>query len=239
LKQEWVLQKKYRYWPDREQTAEPPMDFLGPSAADFASVTSLNHGFLALLRRDPRRGLAELRPDLAQRLRSLTPPEAVRLAAAPFLLMSFRERDDRFWEAALERHGRPDLFAPQGPDELAALAAAGLGFLWQLARHNPYAARLVCGGSVHWCEQLTEIPYLELSALAALGDTLLTLRAGSDSELWSKLLSSGLSPDEEVRRAAHITALQTVLTRPVPPARAWPAAACAARVPSLKVADDG
>src|SRR5690606_4643968 len=215
------------------------MDFLGPSAADYENVASLNRGFLALVPRAPRRCLGGLREDLGARLRALTAVQAERLAAAPFLLMSFRERDERLWEAAFARQATPDLFATRAADDLARLAAAGLGFLWQLARHNPFAARLVCGAGVHWCERLTELPFLHLFALAAGDEELLTVRAGQHSELWSKLLTDGSSHDAEVRRAAHITALQTVLTRAWLPARAWPAAACATRVPSLQVADDG
>lgn len=219
------------------------MEFTGPSAGDYDNVTSLNRGFLALIRRDARarRCLGGLRQDLAERLTGLTPGQAERLAGAPFLLMSFRERDDRFWEAAFSRHVSRDLFnAPAAvPDDLGYLISAGLGFLWQLARHNPYAARLICGASLRWCEQLTELPCLHLVAVAELGEELLTLRAPGDSELWSKLLTSGISREQQVRRAAHITVLHTVLTRAsIPAARKWPAAACAVRAPSLQVADD-
>lgn len=217
-------------------------DFTGPSSADYDNVTSLNRGFLALLRRDPRaRGCLDgLRRELAERLVGLTPVQAERLAVAPFLLMSFRERDDRFWEAAFSRHVNRDLFAgpPAASDDPGCLISAGLGFLWQLARHNAYSARLICGASIHWCEQLTELPFLQLHSVAELGYELLTLRCASDGELWSKLLTSGTSREQQVRRAAHITGLQTVLTRSSMPARQWAAAACAARAPSLRVAED-
>lgn len=216
------------------------MEFMGPSAADFDNVASLNRGFLILLRRAPGRCLTGLRADLAERLRTLSAHEAERLAGAPFLLMSFRERDSRFWEVAFARHANPDLFGTGASGDVARLITGGLGFLWQLARHNPYAARLVSGAGLHWCEQLTELPFLHLSGFAALGDELLTLRAATDGELWSKLVSRGVSREEHVRRAAHISALQTVLTRPSLAApRAWPAAACVTRAPSLQVADDG
>lgn len=218
------------------------MEFMGPSGADYENVTSLNRGFLALVSRDPRarRALQALRPDLAERLVGLTALQAERLAAAPFMLMSFREQDDRFWEATFARHVTRDLFAstPRAPDDPGCLVSAGLGYLWQLARQNPYAARLICGASMHWCEQLTELPFLHLLTVAGLGYELLALRAASDGELWSKLLSSGISREQHVRRAAHITALQGVLTRSSRPARQWQSAACAARVPSLQVADD-
>src|SRR5690606_36651652 len=96
------------------------MHFQGPSAADLENIASLNRGFLGLLARNPRRCLAELREDLARSLRRLTPAQAERLAGAPFLLMSFRERDDRFWEAAFARHAGQDLFA-RPTDDLGSL----------------------------------------------------------------------------------------------------------------------
>lgn len=87
------------------------MHFIGPSSTDYDNVTSLNRGFLALLRRDPQaRGCLDgLRAELSERLAGLTPVQAERLAAAPFLLMSFREGDDRFWEGTFSRHVNRDL----------------------------------------------------------------------------------------------------------------------------------
>jgi hypothetical protein len=219
------------------------MEFQGPDAADYENVSSLNRAFLALLRRDPatRRCLAGLREPLAARLVALTEPQAERLATTPFLLMSFRERDDRFWEAAFPAHASRDLFAvpAAAADDLGRLVSAGLGFVWQLARQNPYAARLICGASLHWCEQLTELPFFHLLAIAGLRHELLVLRSAADAEMWTKLLRSGISREQQVRRAAHISALQSVLTRAsMPGGQKLAAAACVARTPSLRIADE-
>lgn len=219
------------------------MEFQGPSATDYANVTSLNRAFLALLRRDGPacRCLGELPVPLAENLAGLTGGQADRLAAAPFLLMSFRERDDRFWERAFAAALPDDLFAarPAGSDELVGLISAGLGFAWQLSKQNAYAARLICGASLHWCEQLAELNFMQLLSLAGRRDEVLTLRCAADADLWTKLLSSGTSREQQVRRAAHISALQSVLTRASLPAdRQWRAAACAVRRPSLQVAED-
>lgn len=219
------------------------MDFQGPSATDYANVTSLNRAFLALLRRNGngRRCLRELRAPLAEKLVALTGGQADRLAATPFLLMSFRERDDRFWEAAFAAELRGDLFAmaPSASDGLTSLISAGLGFAWQLSKQNAYAARLICGASLHWCEQLGELNFLHLLSIAGRRDEVLTLRCAADSELWRKLLNSGISREQQVRRAAHISALQSVLTRAsMPGDRQWRSAACAAPSPSLQVAED-
>jgi hypothetical protein len=222
---------------------EATVEFRGPGATDFENVRSLNRAYLDLLKRDrrTRQCLQGLPPSLAARLASLAEAEADRLAAAPFLLMSFRERDDEFWQEVFCDVSRADLFAvPEAPsDDLGRIISAGLGFIWQLARANPFAARLICGASLHWCEQLTECTFFRVLATAGTRADALTLRCGADAGLWAKLLESGVSREKQVRRAAHISALQAVLTRAsMPETRRWAAAACAVKAPTLKVADE-
>lgn len=219
------------------------MELMGPAAADFENVRSLNREYLKLLTRaaGTRGCLTELPQELAGKLSSLPETEAERLAGTPFLLLSFRERDDEYWEGIFADNVHGDLFAvPESPsDELGCLISAGLGFVWQLARQNPYAARLICGASLHWCEQLAERTFFQVLARAGNRSDVLALRCGSDAELWTKLLDSGVSREKHVRRAAHISALQSVLTRaPIPGRKKWAAAACALRSPTLMVADD-
>ena len=219
------------------------MELMGPRPADFENVRSLNRAFLRLLKSeaDARKCLRELPRELAGRLSSLLEIEAERLAGTPFLLLSFRERDDAYWEAIFADTAHGDLFAvPEPPsDELGCLISAGLGFVWQLARQNPYAARLVCGASLHWCEQLAERTFFQVLARARARPDVLALRCGSNAELWEKLLESGVSREKQVRRAAHISALQSVLTRAsMPERKKRAAAACARQSPALMVADD-
>lgn len=219
------------------------MEFEGPSAVDYENVFSLNNAFLALMRRDPaaRYSLSGMPETLVRRLVSLSDQQSTRLARTPFLLLSFRERDDRFWESVFDDPRGRDLFSvpPSTADEPGRLIAAGLGFVWQLARHNPYATRLICGASLHWCEQLTERTFLHLLALAGMHPDVLVIRSAADVELWTKLLDGGVSRENDIRHAAHISALQCVLTSAATPAgRRWAAAACAVRTPTLRVADD-
>lgn len=219
------------------------MLFEGPSAVDYENVRSLNRAFLTVLKRDVEapRCLRGLSPKLAARLPVLTDHQAERLSWTPFLLFSFRERDDRFWEPMFESDGNGDLFSPAGEtsDGVGRLVAAGLGFVWQLAKHNPYAARLICGASLHWCEQLTERTFLHVLAIAGRQRDVLTIRSAADDELWRKLLGNGTSRERAVCRAAHISALQRVLTHAMQPtAKRFAAAACATRPPLLRVADD-
>jgi hypothetical protein len=222
---------------------EVAVEFTGPGATDFENVHSLNRAYLRLLKHDPglQSCLAGLPPRLAGALASLADGDAERLASAPFLLLSFRERDDDFWEAIFAEGAHRDLFAASEPpsDDLGRLISAGLGFVWQLARQNAYAARLICGASLHWCEQLTELTFLHVLATAGARADVLTLRCGDDAALWAKLLASGVSREKQVRRAAHISALQSVLTRSsMPDRRKRAAAACAVRTPTLRVADE-
>jgi hypothetical protein len=218
------------------------VEFRGPGATDFENVHSLNRAFLRLLKHDPhtRECLQGLPPATAGCLAALAEAEAERLSATPFLLLSFRERDDEFWEAMFADASHQDLFAvPPPSDGLGRLISAGLGFVWQLARQNPFAARLVCGASLHWCEQLIERTFFEVLATAGARADVLTLRCATDAGLWTKLLASGVSREKQVRRAAHISALQSVLTRAsMPDRKRWAAAACALKAPTMKVADE-
>ena len=216
------------------------MDFQGPLPADYENIHSLNTAFLELLqKKDGRRYLEGLSPQLARRLQRLSRREIRWLAVTPFLLFSFRERDDGFWRDVLDGDRSRDLFAVplDVADDANRLISAGLGFVWQLANRNPFAARLLCGASTHWCEQITERTFFHLLAVAGHRAELLCLRASYDSELWQKLLDSGLSEETGARNAALISALQYVLTRQANPV-AWQAAACTSRDPALRVAED-
>ena len=221
------------------------MQYSGPKALDFDDVHALNRAFLTRLHDDPwlMRRLLGLRDDLATRLTALTPGQLERLAMAPFLLFSFRERDERFWD--IVHAGEPpryDLFAERSAPsaEVGRLIAAGLGFVWQLARRNPYVLRLICGASLHWCERLGDMPLLNVLDRASARDDLLALRSAHDANLWRKLLWSGVSRREEVRTAAHLCALHMMLTRPDPARVAeWSSAACRTRVPAAKFSGAG
>lgn len=215
------------------------MDFQGPTPADYDNLRSLNAAFLELIQKDGARYLDGLSKDLAGRLQRLSHREIGWLAATPFLLFSLRERDNRFWNKLLNDERCRDLFSVSvsSVDETGYLGSAVLGFVWELASHNPFAARLLCGASTHWCEQIKERTIFQIFAVAAHRADLLALRAAQDTALWKKLLIFGLSQNAEARHAAQISALQYLLTRQRT-SSAWQAAACASRNPALEVADD-
>lgn len=217
------------------------MAFDGPAPVDYRNVSALNRAYLSLLQANchARRSLHELSSPLCRRITSLTRHQVDRLSATPFLLLSFRERDDKLWSQILGDDSGQDLFTRPLADDLERLQSAGLGFVWQLARQNPYTLRLTCGATLHWCEQIAEQTFFGLLAAVAPHPDLLELRRGNDDQLWLKLLIHGVSRETEVRTAAHVSALQTLLTRPatsVP--RTWAVAACKSKHTGLKVADE-
>ncbi|MGI9203920.1 MAG: hypothetical protein ACR2Q3_07915, partial [Woeseiaceae bacterium] len=60
--------------------------------------------------------------------------------------------------------------------------------------------------------------------------------------LWRKLLDEGVSPNKEIRRAAHLASLQAVLTDPAASRTStdsWSLAAKTSTAPGLRVAETG
>jgi len=215
------------------------MSFNGPAAVDYRNVEALNRAYLLLLqsRTALRQSLAQLSPPLCRSMTSLTNRQVARLSATPFLLLSLRERDDHLWDQVFA--GDSELLVPPLTDDLDRLRSATLGFAWQLARQNPYTLRLICGASLHWCERIAERTVFDLLAAVSPYPDLLVLRRADDHDLWQKLLADGISRDTAVRRAAHMCALQTVLTRPfVNNPRRFAIAACKSARPGLQVADE-
>ena len=217
------------------------MDFSGPQKAEFNNVRALNRAFLNSLRTPP--GAIELRQTFAPRLRpiieGLTELQARRLSATPFLLLSLREQDDDYWSALFAEDSNGDLFAmPSGDGRDRHLAAAALGFLWQLARHNPYAVRLVSGATINWCDSLANCTLLRLLNRTADRTDLLRPRLAENLEFWRKLLGPGLSSEPKIRTAAHLSALQSMLTIDrAAQYRDIRAAACKIQPPALRVAE--
>jgi hypothetical protein len=154
------------------------MAFDGPALVDYRNVGALNRAYLSLLQANRRaqRSLLKLPAALSRRMTSLTRHQVDRLSATPFLLLSLRERDDELWARILSDDHGHDLFTRPVADDLDRLQSAALGFAWQVARQNPYTLRLVCGATLHWCEQIAERTLFGLLAAAAPHSDLLELR---------------------------------------------------------------
>ena len=193
------------------------MDYRGPLTSDYDNIRVLNAGLLALpgLNCATSSWLAPLDARLAARLAGLRARGRQRLAQAPLLLFSIRELPEEAWSAAPKSGS---LFEAQPAADEVALTSAALGFVWQLARSNPYAARLTCGGSLHFCEQIADRPLYEVVNLAV-SARLLTLRRADDLRTWQLLLDGGIAADRNVREATHMAVLQRVLMTPGTSAR--------------------
>jgi hypothetical protein len=217
------------------------MEFSGPQAADLANVTSLNHSFLVQLRASSRgrQWRRQLPPAVQVMIKGLTDLQIGRLAAAPFLLLSLRERDADCWRALAGDDSTLDLLQVlDGDIDHGQLSLAGLAFLWALAGRNPYAARLISGAPLDWCEQLADRTLLGLLQRAAGRRDLLQPRLATSEGFWRRMLGPGLSSERVVRQAAHLTALQSILTEdPAAHYRPMRAAACSTLVPTLRVTD--
>lgn len=216
------------------------MDYRGPASADYANVRSLNRSFLCILRASgPGAAQREALPSTIEpQLVGLTDLQIERLSACPFLLPSFREGDVDYWRHLLADEPTGDLLAEPPGDGLGRILTAGIAFLWQLARRNPFAVRLVAGASVTWCEQLAAANLVDLLHNAARRGDLLSPRFAGQAEPWSKLLGPGIGSGSAVRSAAHLSVLQSMLTAATPTGqRQLRAAACRSPAPALGIAD--
>lgn len=185
------------------------MEYEGPTRDDLANINALNQSFLVAMSDSPTSRFGVIAE------RRLTDSELSRLASAPFLLFSLREYDSEYWEHILENEPQIDLLpAPRQPQEnIRQLQVAGLGFLWQLSQRNPYAARIVSGAPVSWCERLADLTLVTLLHIAATRDDILSARFSDDDRIWRRLLGHGISPRYKIRLTSHQCALQAMLTR--------------------------
>lgn len=215
------------------------MDFNTPEPTDLVDVRSINVEFLEYL--SAAQG-ETLRRELPARLRpvvvALAKRHIQRLADVPFLLLTLQEADDAYWSRILGELPVQDLFATSHSplDPLGRITAAALGVQWQLARKNLYATRLIGGGSLNWCEQLASCTLLRVLQCAVEQQGLVAPRLATHEVFWTRLLGAGLSSDDDVRRAAHLSAWQIMLS-PASASREqrWRSAACYTSVPKLEL----
>jgi hypothetical protein len=216
------------------------MSFEGPDTRDYQNVVTLNSAYLTLLgsERVLAGGIAGCQGPLRQRLLNLRRTESLRLAETPFLLFSFRERDDRYWDGVLGATREPGLFRSSGSEPVDTLVAAALGFIWQLANRNPYTLRLICGSTLYWCDRIADLTFYGLLDAVRNSGDVPVLRQGSADMLWRKLLGEGVSANNAIRKAAQLASLQAVLTDSTPPGAAnesWSLAARSSAAPGLRI----
>jgi len=177
---------------------------------------------------------------IIEKLTALSARKSTWLSQCPFLVYSLPDAADRRWARLFSDDAQPDLFDANNlsPAGGGGLAPATLGFIWELAKRNPYAARLVSGASLDWCERLADSSPVRVFRFATDEAGLLSPRLSTHNEFWSKLLGAGTSKDKEIRQAAQMTALQIVLTTPgAEHYQRLPAAACLMPAPARRVAE--
>ena len=204
------------------------MAYEGLTRDDLDNVRALNAVWLEL---DGRMDMAGHR---------LTARRRERLAAAPFLLFSFREHDGDWWTWLLDERRQQDLLAaiPQSPDGFHGLQVAAFAFLWEMSRRNPYVARLVTGAPVDWCELIASVTLVHALERIA-GHETIEARFVKDTSRLARLCRRGASALPETRRSAQLSALQAMLTRSNDqPHGGLPAAACRMAVPARRAADE-
>jgi len=185
------------------------MDYKGPTEDDLANIRALNRYFLVAIAETSGEAFGELAT------RRLSDSQRARLAGAPFLLFSFREQDNNYWQHVLSDDPQIDLSESHDlpSDKVRHLQVAGLAFLWQLACRNPYVTRVVSGAPVSWCEQLAGSTLASLLDRAASRSDLLCARFADEDNIWRRLLGSGVHVQRSLRRTSHHCALQVLLTR--------------------------
>lgn len=222
--------------------SEAKMEFSGPEQSDLVDVRAINLAFLTVLGSGAGERLRRsLPPNLQPAAEALSAVQVQRLATVPFLLVSLNETDEDYWSEIAR--GRPvrDLFTPShnAADPICRIATAAVGFLWQLARRNPYAARVVSGATLNWCEQLAEQALLHVLECVVDDYRILVPRLAQDEVFWHRLFGAGVSSSNAVRRAAHLSALQAVLTKAsAAPVQRLRTAACYSSVPSKVLSRD-
>ena len=215
------------------------MFYDGPTQQDYVNIKAINREFIKQLRDKPDR--FDLDKLQAARLQALGRQQLERLASTPFLLLSLQENNEIAWSAVCNADPNTDLFENGGALDhgLSNLLATTAGFLWQLAQQNPHTVRLICGASPGWCEMITAMTYFELVTSIRNRADLLVIRQAPKTDIWAKLLVDGVRAERNVRSAAHIAALQMLLTACAGPGPTpWPGAACKTKLQHLRVADE-
>ena len=170
-------------------------EFQGPTADDYANVRALNAAFL-------------------KATSALNNAQQQRLVSTPFLLFSVREQDLSWWDRAVAENGQADLMDEPDLENplLRQLQFAVLSFLWHLGRRNAYAARVITGASVAWCERIAELPLVTLLNRIGSRSDLITSRLDDTGTLGDHLMVGAGSAVDNVRRSSRYTALQVLLT---------------------------
>ena len=208
-------------------------------AKDLANVRALNTSFLNWLALG--RNSQCLPGDCAWRFNALSRHQRARLAQTPFLLLSLHEDDSRRWQRIFALAPQRPLWASvrHGDETATHLVTLAASFIWQLAARNAYAARVISGASLAWCEQLRDCTLVAVTERLAEEPALLTARAAHNQPLWNHLLSAAESGQQDACDAANASLLQSMLEGATSmQSLQFASAACKMPQPAMRVADD-
>lgn len=171
----------------------------------FAEVRDLNITFLDLVV-DPLAGEAGmdmlgLAPESAEVLRALDAAERRRMAAVPVPFAGFRNLP--LSPRVAEPPTVPPGLHPAWLLTVSLFAAGLLTYLWQLARHQPVAARLCVGPGRGWVQRLADLGFDTIQSCVPLATPLLEARCAFSPALLTPLLRAARSPGPE-RRAVGL-----------------------------------
>jgi len=185
------------------------MHYQGPSTADLDNIRALNRCFLSRFAGYGRAGPWQ---------KDLSESQQHRLGNAPFLLFSFRESESRFWEQVLGQDRQLELISAAPPPDAGTrdLQVAGLSFLWQLSRCNPYVVRLVSGAPVSWCERVAGLTLVGLLDRTSHRSDLIVPRFCDQEQIWQRLMNGGIGTQAALRTMAHQCVLQAMLMKARP-----------------------
>ena len=202
------------------------MEYQGLIEDDVINVRALNRAWLKLTATGQ------------ERFAALDDSRRLRLADAPFLLFTLRESDAQLWSTLLSDRPQRELFDACPDSRQRELQVASLAWLWELARRNPYVARIVAGAPLQWCERVATVPLVRLLRNAADAD-LVRPRFRVDSATHRRLLLRGGSALRAARSAAQVAAMHAMLTTAeLTQFGRLPAAACRLQGPSREVMDE-
>ncbi|MEM8547355.1 MAG: hypothetical protein AAGF46_04240 [Pseudomonadota bacterium] len=138
------------------------MQPMGFNSEVVSEVCSLNQAFIKTMLSAAAAGRMALEPRLQEALQSAHEAATGSVGRCPFLLYRLE-----FPPPAVHEHAASSLGGGRGDsDGATSLASMTLAFLWQLARSDMAAARIVAGASVTWCQDLAGRPLAELAPLA-------------------------------------------------------------------------
>ncbi len=189
----------------------PAVGFAADLALELAEIANINREFLRLIADSDgteTAALLGLDPATVASLRSLSPAELDRIAAAPQLLAEFSPLpggSDPVAVADAERYPRAD---GQWTRKLQDFAQRLLVCLWQAARYNSRLVALNAGLEASSLRRLASQSFSALGRHSANGACYLRARFASHPRFWPDLIRSVRHGNREQQAASRLAVIQ-------------------------------